>query len=154
MLELPFVPQSRPFTCGAACFESMVRYLRGTSPGELHWASELGTLELGYTPPENVVLLARRLGFECEMSEGASVPELRAAVDSGRVVFVTWWDEDAGHYSLVKTIERGEIVLMDPWVPRETQDNRMALDAFLPHWRARGARLIVAGNPAADRPVA
>lgn len=141
-LDLPRVAQTLDFTCGAACFESMFRFLKGSSPGEMFFARELKSLELGYTPPENIVELARQYGLSCEMQTGASLLELRSYFDRGQVVFVTWWDEDAGHYSLIKELSQDQILLMDPWLAREGLDHRLPLATFIPHWQARGSRFI------------
>lgn len=139
---LPLVAQSLDFTCGAACFASMFEHLRGHSPGEMAFAAELGTLEKGFTPPEDLLRLLGAYGFRAEMHEGASLEDLRAAWDAHEVVYVTWWDEDAGHYSLVMELGPDEIQLMDPWTAREGRPNRLALAQFLPNWRQRGARWI------------
>lgn len=146
-LDLPRVAQTLDYTCGAACFESMFRYFKSTSPGEMHFAKELGALTLGYTPPKNVLRLARDHGFKCEMIEGADIADLRAPLSDGHVIFVTWWDEDAGHYSLVKALDRGSVTLMDPWAAREGVDNRLALADFIPHWKARGGLAIIVSGP-------
>jgi len=143
-LDLPQVAQSLDFTCGAACFESMYRYFNNFSLGEMHFANELGSIELGYTPPENIVKLARGYGLICDLKEGAALADLRRALTARKVVFVTWWDESSGHYSLVKSLDDLFITLMDPWTARKGADNRMALDEFIPNWRARGAVVITA----------
>lgn len=142
MLDLPLVAQELDFTCGAACFESMFRYLRGISLGERHFAWEMGTLELGYTPPERVVSLALAYGFECSMKTDANLGDLHAALTTGWVIFITWWDEDAGHYSLLRSMNESEVVLMDPWTAREGHDTHLPIAEFERHWKARGARMI------------
>ncbi len=142
MIDLPRVAQTLDYTCGAACFESMYKYFKGTSFGEMHFAKDLGSLEFGFTPPINIVNLARQYGFFCEMKEGAQISDLIEALTKREVIFVTWWDEDAGHYSLVKAIENDHILLMDPWLAREGLDNRLLTDDFVPNWNARGAKMI------------
>ena len=87
-LDLPSVRQSLDFTCGAACFDSMFKYYRGSSPGEIHFARELGTIDLGHTPPENIVTLARTYGFLSQMKENAGLNDLREALERRCVVFV------------------------------------------------------------------
>lgn len=138
-LDLPMVAQTLDYTCGAACFDSMFRYFNRFSFGEMHFAGELGALQLGFTPPESVVKLAHAYGLKCEMKKGAVIADLLAAVRSGKVVFVTWWDEDAGHYSLVKSIADNHILLMDPWAARNGTDNQLPLELFIQNWNRRGA---------------
>jgi hypothetical protein len=141
-LNLPLVPQSLDYTCGAACFESMFRYFRGASPGEMVFAQELGTMELGYTDPGRIVALANRYGFSAFMREGAGIEDLRIELRQGAVIFVTWWDEDAGHYSLVDDLTEKSIRLMDPWIAGEGVPNDLELGKFVELWRMRGSRWI------------
>lgn len=146
-MRLPLVSQTLDYTCGAACFESMFRFFKGTSPGEMFFADQLGTLALGYTQPERIVELALSYGFQCSLKEGATLNDLVQAVAKGEVVFVTWWDEDAGHYSLVESIDLTSIVLMDPWSARELKQNRIAIDFFLIQWKERGQKMIHVSLP-------
>jgi predicted double-glycine peptidase len=148
-MDLPMVAQTLDFTCGAACFESMYRYFHPSSPGEMHFAQELGALEYGYTPPSNIVKLARRYGLHCELKEQAEWADVLAALRASKVVFLTWWDEDAGHYSLLKSAGGETITLMDPWTAREGRDTVMPLSGFLPHWEARG-RVMIASSPVTE----
>jgi hypothetical protein len=146
-MGLPLVAQTLDFTCGAACFESLYRYFRREACGELHYARELGTLELGYTPIENVLALTQRYGFHCEMKSAATLDHLRSALAARDVAVVTWWDEDAGHYSLVSGIDQEHILLMDPWEAREGKEKRLRLNDFVPLWQTRGAVLIRVSDP-------
>jgi len=142
LLNLLPVRQSLDFTCGAACFASMFQYFKGWSPGEMHFAKELKTLETGYTAPEDIVNLARSYGLQCGIKIGARVEDLTESLASGHVVFVTWWYEDAGHYSLVKGLGNEQIVLMDPWLERESADHPMDLTQFVANWSLRGSKMI------------
>lgn len=141
-LDLPLVAQCLDITCAAACFESMYRYFEGASPGEMHFADLLGTLELGYTPPENIASLASSYGWSSELKEGARLNDLVMSLERGAVIFVTWWDEDAGHYSLVTEIGESYIVLMDPWLAREGKRHEVNLVSFLSYWELRGCKMI------------
>jgi predicted double-glycine peptidase len=141
-LNLPMVAQSLDYTCGAACFDSAYQYFMGHTPGEIYFANELETLSLKFTPLMNVVNLARRYGFACEMTEGAEIADFILPLSRGDVIFVTWWDEDAGHYSLVKHLDRDYITLMDPWLARIGLDNRLTMKDFIPNWQLRGCRMI------------
>lgn len=145
-LNLPRVAQSLDYTCGAACFDSMFHFYRGFSLGELRFAHELQTMALGYTPPMNIVNLARDYGFFSEMREDAQVEDFVDGLSKNEVIFVTWWDGEAGHYSLVKHLEKNHITLMDPWLAREGLDNRLLIADFIPNWVARGSRMIRAAN--------
>lgn len=141
-LALPDVAQSLDYTCGAACFDSMFKYFKGASPGEMYFAEKLETLRMGYTPPINIVNLAKTYGFFCEMLEGALITDLVESLAKRQVIFVTWWDEDAGHYSLVKQLESQHIILMDPWLARVGLENKLSINDFKLFWDARGSRMI------------
>lgn len=140
-LNLPSVAQSLEYTCGAACFASMYQFLTGEFVDEMRFAKELDTIQMGYTLPINIVNLAKAYGFMCDMTEGADIQQLINPLSCGEVIFVTWWKEDAGHYSLVNHLECDHITLMDPWCALNT-NNRLPLHEFIPHWQVRGSRMI------------
>ncbi len=141
-MALPIVAQTLDYTCGAACFDSMFKYFSGSSPGEMYFANELGSLALEYTPPENIVALAKQYGFVSELKEGAQISDLIEPLSNDEVIFVTWWDEDAGHYSLVRYLDADHISLMDPWTARQGLDNNIPLSNFITNWNARGSKMI------------
>ncbi len=141
-LNLPKIAQSLDHTCGAACFDSMFKYFKGDSPGEMYFANELETIRLGYTPPIHIVNLAKKYGFICDMIEGAVISDFIEPLTKNEVIFVTWWDEDAGHYSLVKNLESDCITLMDPWLARLGLDNQMSITEFEKRWKNRGSLMI------------
>lgn len=143
VVNLPRVPQTLDYSCGAACFESMYLFLRKTSLGELYIAQQLGTLDLGYTLPERVAQLAMDYQFHTELKENAEINDIKMALERGDVIFVTWWYEDSGHYSLVKEINEHQMILMDPWEAREDKDQHIKTDDFDVHWKARGAVMIL-----------
>jgi len=141
-LALPIVAQSLDHTCGAACFASMYAYYRGQDLGEMFFAEALGTLSLGFTPPEAIVKLAEHYNFSASLKVAATLADLQAAFARRDVIFVTWWDEDAGHYSLVTHLGREHIVLMDPWLAREARMNHQSLADFGRNWALRGSKMI------------
>lgn len=145
-LNLPLVSQELPFTCGAACFASMVQFLTGVNLGELHFAKELGTLELGYTPPENYHQLVKHFGLKSDFKVGATLADLEEAFTRRRVIAVTWWDEDAGHYSLIEELNDEHVTLMDPLTAKEGKWNQLGLEFFEKCWRERGSKMIAAGS--------
>ena len=142
--DLPMLAQELDHTCGAVCFDSMFRLLFDVAHGEMFFAERLGALELGYTPIERILELARSYDLDADLFEGQSVSELEALARQDVILFVTWWFDDAGHYSLVREIDAGEetIVLMDPWQARDRRDTVMKLNDFAPLWRQRGAKIL------------
>jgi predicted double-glycine peptidase len=141
--NLPLVAQESDVGCAAACFESMLRYFGICSPGEMQISHDLGTFDLGYTDPAKIVDLAQQFNLEASLLVKAQVSHLKDAMTQGSVVFVTWWDEDAGHYSLVKDLEENHITLMDPWLARYGISNRLVLDYFLENWNRRGSKILI-----------
>lgn len=139
----PMVAQTLDISCGAACFDSMVRFVTGSSPGELFFIKRLGIEEIGYASIERMMDLAQDYGFKAELKTGCVVADLIQAESEGHILYVTWWFDDAGHYSLVRSIDNHEITLMDPWAARDGSDTIMSLDDFVPLWMQRGGKLIV-----------
>lgn len=141
---LPRVAQKLDHTCGAACFDSMFQLLLGQKHGEIFFALKLGALDLGYTPVESIVALAQSYGLDAVLCEGQTIEDLTNLSKDSCVLFVTWWFDDAGHYSLVREIDNvtASIVLMDPWAARENLDTVMPLTGFAPLWNKRGAKII------------
>lgn len=143
IIDLPRIKQTLDYSCGPACFESMYRFLkRGEHADDLFFARELSTLELGYTLPERIAELALQYKFKVDFQKGLTISHLKLAFNTRSVLFVTWWYEDSGHYSLVKSIDDSHILLMDPWEAREGKDNLLTLADFENFWTQRGAVLI------------
>lgn len=140
--NLPIVKQTLDITCGAACFASMYELFFGECPGELFFAEKLRTIELGMTPPENIVQLAKIYGLQVNLRRCCKEEDLRFALKQEKIIFVSWWFEDAGHYSLVRHIHDDVIVLMDPWRAREGKDTIMARSEFITLWNCRGSLMI------------
>lgn len=127
----------------------MASHYFGVIYDDLAFADRLENLSMGFTPPENIVKLAKELGLKAELIEGATADDLLTSLNSGAIIFVTWWDEDAGHYSLVCDVdtETDTVTLMDPLAARNGTYNTLALTEFLLFWRMRGAKLIVTYEP-------
>ena len=143
--NLPMVAQELDHTCGAACFESMFQLLFGVTQGEMFFAQELGALALGYTPIERILDLAKRYHLDASLLEGQTTTALIEHSQQDHILFVTWWFDDAGHYSLVRELDpsMGTVILMDPWQAREQMDTVMSLDEFAPLWSQRGAKILI-----------
>lgn len=141
-MKLPLIKQNLDYTCGAVCVQSLLEFFNLPFLSEMEIAQQLGTLELGFTPPENIVLFIKKLNLEATLIKNANLQDLKLAFDDGNILFVTWWDEDAGHYSLIQNMEKEDITLMDPWLARQGLWNNMKLYDFEKHWKARGAVFI------------
>lgn len=141
--SLPQVAQVLDHTCGAACFDSMYQLIFGQSLGEEFFAEKLGIDTIGYAPVERVVALAREYQLNAELRQDCTVDDMIAVSQQNTVVFVTWWFDDAGHYSLIRSLENDVLTLMDPWQARDSLDTHMTLEEFVPLWNLRGAKLIV-----------
>lgn len=117
-LPLPVVAQTTDFTCGVACFDSVLRYWRGHSPGEIPLAYALGTMLRGKTDANAIVAAARAYGFFAQEQYGATLQDLYLYLSRGETVIVGWNSGGVGHYSLVRGIGYYHITLMDPWHAR------------------------------------
>lgn len=142
MLNLPLMAQLEDITCGAVCFASMLTFFRGSSPDEGELARELKIDKIGYADPREVMELARAYHFKSFLLEGATKHDLLEAYAEGKVIFVTWWDEDAGHYSLIESIDENQVILMDPWLARKGIFHHLKTTDFLSYWALRGSKMI------------
>src|SRR5438128_404297 len=115
----PLVAQSLDYTCGPACFGSMMRHWNGSSPSEAQLAQALGTLEKQDTTNAMVIRLAQEYGFNSSEQTQTTVEELYRYLGNGESVFVGWWDGEVEHFSLLEGLGDGKITLMDPWEARQ-----------------------------------
>lgn len=139
--KFDLVPQQLDISCGAACFESALRYFKVASSGEAYWIERMAVVERGYTSFEAIETACLELNISFEMRTNLSWTDL-VALEKGPLgaVLVTWWFEDSGHYGLIQQIDESSIALMDPWLAREGQFLIMTRADFEPLWQARGAR--------------
>jgi predicted double-glycine peptidase len=152
-IDLPVVAQATHYTCGVACFDSLLLYWKGWSPGEFSLTPQMGTTAARGTTAEAVLSTARRYGFIAQEQVGATVYDLRRYLGRGETVYVAWDSGGIGHYSLVRGLGRNHITLMDPWYARKHpgEYHTMSFSEFIPVWddgvRWRGRIIRISPRP-------
>ncbi len=116
-LNVPYLPQSEPGGCLAACAAMVLAYLEQPVLQE-DVAHQIGARQFG-VPASNIQRLAA-WGLDVHYGEG-SLDELSAALDSGSapIVFVrtselSYWREDTPHALVLVGLDATHAYLLDP----------------------------------------
>jgi len=130
LLQVPDVRQCTNYSCGAACFQAVMRYWGGEDMGEGQFIELLNTT-LGETAhkgttPNNIVRGAEKMGFRAEIRENLTLDDLKKSIEEGVPVIVegqAWKDENQswemnenGHYMVVIGVDDKNVYLEDPWI--------------------------------------
>jgi uncharacterized protein len=121
--------QTTEYSCGACALQSVLGYW-GREVDEAEMMQRLGTTPEEGTYPEEIVRVARELGFEAELRENLTVDEVEQATSAGHPVIVlgqAWRsrgqsdaaaaDEWAdGHYFIVLAVDHDYVYFEDPYV--------------------------------------
>jgi hypothetical protein len=121
--------QTTEYSCGACALQSVLGYW-GREVDEAEMMQRLGTTPEEGTYPEEIVRVARELGFEAELRENLTVDQVEEATRSGHPVIVlgqAWrsrghsdaaaedqWAD--GHYFVVLAVDRDYVYFEDPYV--------------------------------------
>jgi predicted double-glycine peptidase len=111
----PHTFQKSKITCGPACFNSTLKYLGISSPGEAYLANAMGTFYYGTTYPNMILITAHKFGLYSEKRENQTIANLAEFLKHEEIVFLRWRSRGVGHYSVLTKIENGFLYLMDPW---------------------------------------
>lgn len=132
--EIPISAQTTNFTCGVACFHSILQYWKIKSPGQDQLAHFLGTWVNRQTYSHDIVRGAHAFGLYAQEKAKVSIDELRYYLSKNETVIVSWFLNGIGHYSVLNGMVMNHISLMDPWYARNHPDtyNVMTLEEFLP----------------------
>lgn len=129
-LDIPTVGQSDAM-CGPASLKAALKFYGVDVPeAMLKRLSDASTRD--GTSPQGLAQAAIDLGFDAEVRQHVTFDELRAYVRDGVAVVVDWFDQNMGHYSVVKDVTDDTIVLMDPSDDGSTR--RMKLADFEKVW--------------------
>jgi predicted double-glycine peptidase len=121
--------QTTEYSCGACALQSVLGYW-GHEVDEAEMMQRLGTTPEEGTYPEEIVRVARELGFEAELRENLTVDEVEQATRAGHPVVVlgqAWrsrghsdaaaedqWAD--GHYFVVLAVDRDYVYFEDPYM--------------------------------------
>ena len=111
-LAIPTVGQSDGM-CGPASLKAALQFYGVEVPEPVLKRLSDATTKDGASP-QGLAQAAIELGFKAEVREHVTFEELRAWVAEGVAVIVDWFDQNMGHYSVVKDVTDKDIVLMDP----------------------------------------
>jgi uncharacterized protein len=129
LVYLPDVRQGTNYTCGVSCMQSVLYYW-GKDVEEDDLARMLNTTSESGTYPQDMVSVARRLGFQAEYRDNLTLEDLEESLRQGIPVIIdgqawrdpadnsTPWSEewDEGHYMVVLGMDDQKVYLEDPWI--------------------------------------
>jgi len=124
---LPDIVQSTDYSCGPACLQAVLSYY-GEEICEKELMERMRTAPHNGTDPEDIVRVARELGFNAAMRTDLEIGDLAASVRIGAPVIIAaqawagesppsapWADEwEHGHYMVVIGVHDGLVYLEDP----------------------------------------
>lgn len=143
-IELTPFPQSRPYTCVAACLRAVLAAL-GTPYPEDDLARVCNTGPSGTTLADAAAGV-RSLGFNVLFVSEATFEMLTEWLQRGVPMIVGIAADEVvhgatgGHAVVVCGLEQGQVIVVDPAIGAE---QRLELETFLRAWRRRGNRGLV-----------
>ena len=111
---IPDVRQSTGYSCGAAALQAVLSYY-GVDKREGDLMDMLKTTEAAGTSPENIVRVAKELGFQAEPQENLKYEDLEKAFREGIPVICdiqAWTSAAAGNRSWASDWEDGHYVIL------------------------------------------
>lgn len=131
-MRLPFFKQKKDWFCGPACAK-MILAAAGFSFSQDAVARMLKTSPYQGTGRKALEDLFRRKAFLVKRITGASVADLRSAIDKGYFVIVNYTEleEDIGHFAVVTAVTGSHIIMHDP---THGPNYRIPLRVFIPRW--------------------
>jgi predicted double-glycine peptidase/uncharacterized membrane protein len=123
--------QSTEYSCGAAALQAVLRYW-GKDLDEPELMRLLKTSPETGTYPQDIVRVARDLGFQAEFRENLTLEDVKKSIDEGIPVIVlgqAWRSQEDskkapedewadGHYLVLLGIDENYVYLEDPYVKR------------------------------------
>lgn len=131
----------RPFRqssgmCGAASLKMVLDYY-GVPVPEAEIAEIANATKENGTSATGLIKAAEHFGFNVIVRKNCSLDDLRHYVDKKIPVIVDWFLIDDGHYSVVVDIDKRNITLADPALPRPLlygNVRKMSCKRFLGVW--------------------
>lgn len=121
--------QTTEYSCGASALQAVLHYW-GKDVDEEELMRLLGTTPEEGTYPEEIVRVARSLGFETELKDHLTIEEIAAATARGEPVIVlgqVWRSKkpgdqslteewDSGHWFIALAVDQDYVYFEDPYV--------------------------------------
>lgn len=131
-LRVPYYKQDKIYTCGPASLQMVFKFL-GEFESEKTLTKKTGTSPDTGTSHKSMVSVARSKGFVCREIKRASLDDLAESLENGLPVIVNFIEptDNTSHYAVVTSIERGEVILNDPW---NGKDFKIEEKEFVSRW--------------------
>lgn len=143
--------QSTEYSCGASALQAVLSYW-GKDLDEDELMKLLKTTPETGTYPEDIVRVAKELGFEVELKENLSIDDLEKATNKGVPVIAlgqAWRSRDEantaveedwqdGHYVVILAVDKDYVYFEDPFV--RMGKGFMPRQRFEEHWHNIGGR--------------
>ncbi|MCX6670115.1 MAG: C39 family peptidase [Methanothrix sp.] len=176
LFGVPDVRQSTNYSCGAAAFQAVLNYWGGQDLREGVIMEKLNATFQWGTSPDEIVRVARDMGFEAEFKENLTLEDLEASIKAGVPVIVAgqaWRDEgtswaddwEDGHYMVVIGLDEKNVYLEDPsllgsrgYIPRQEfverwHDYRYAPPSYTAVENYISAGIFIRGKEPAKHPL-
>jgi len=132
ILNVPYSKQDTSFSCGAASLQMILRYF-GIVKSEKDLADKFHTNSKSGTSHEAIIKAVKDEGLYYYVNNEAELEEISAFINRGLPVVVNFIElsQNEGHYAVVISIERGYVILNDPW---NGENFRMTAESFIERW--------------------
>lgn len=132
MMNIPYLKQSTPFSCGPATLNMVFRFY-GVEKSEEELAVRLRTNKHVGTLHSDMVRVAREEGFFVFENEESSIVEIEGLLKLRVPVIVHFTEpsENDHHYAVVVRADDTHLILNDPWNGEKTT---MEIHDFVNRW--------------------
>lgn len=115
-MKIPYHEQESAYTCGAASLRMAFEYF-GIKKSEKQMARLLGTNKVKGTWEKDFPRIAEKYKLSYVVEHDGSLKDLIEFYNEGHVIIICFHDptEKEDHYSVIKKINKKEILLADPW---------------------------------------
>jgi len=119
MADVPVILQANDYSCGAAAYLSVARYLGSKDASQNDAIKALRSSPRDGTSPVAIVDIATESGLSVELYTDMTIDELDTETRGGNPVIAAIQvgdptGDDSGHYVVVMGVENGIVHLMDP----------------------------------------
>ena len=131
-LKIPFYKQDTDHTCGPASLQMVLSFL-GDFKSEKSLSEEAHTNHGVGTKHNAMIETARKEGFYCYVNNDSSWKEINNFIADGLPAIIHFAEPKAEeeHYAVVIGLEKGEIILNDPW---NGKNFKIKKKEFLSRW--------------------